>query len=267
MPEGDNIFRASERLRAALAGRPVTSFRTVLPQLQRIHDDRPVTGRMVEQVRSVGKNLLMHFSGDLILRTHMLMSGSWHLYRPGERWRRPGADMRIVIANAEFEAVGFTIPVAEFLSPRDLERHPQMVKIGPDLLADRFDRDDARQRLRSRPELEIADALLLQRLIAGVGNVFKSEICFESGVVPFRRVRDVTDDEMERILDVAEQQLRLNVSGRSSSRWTTGRLNPSERLWVYGRGGKPCFRCGSPIQWQRMGRDARSTYWCPECQT
>jgi endonuclease-8 len=266
MPEGDNIFRAAERLRAALAGRPVTDFRTVLPQLQRVHDDHPVTGRVIEQVRSAGKNLLMYFSGDLVLRTHMLMSGSWHLYRRGERWRRPGADMRIVIANEEFEAVGFSVPVAEFLTARQMERHRQLQQLGPDLLAEEFDREAARERIRSRPELEIAEALLLQRLIAGIGNVFKSEVCFAAGVAPSRKVVDVSESEMEQILDSAEKQLRLNVSGRESSRWTTGRLNPSERLWVYGRGGKPCFRCGTAIQWKRMGRDARSTYWCPGCQ-
>ena len=124
MPEGDTIFRAARTLNRALAGRTVVRFESMLPALTRVHEDSPITGRNVDEVRSAGKHVLMHFSGGLVLRTHMRMNGSWHIYRPGETWRRPRRDMRLVVATADFEAVGFNIPVAEFIRQRDLPRPP-----------------------------------------------------------------------------------------------------------------------------------------------
>src|SRR5918992_4664013 len=114
MPEGDTIFRAARTLDRALAGRVVTRFESVFPHLARVDGNRPIRGRIIERVTSRGKHLLMWFSGDLVLRTHMRMNGSWHIYRPGERWQRPRHDMRIVVATDSFEAVAFTVPVAEF---------------------------------------------------------------------------------------------------------------------------------------------------------
>ena len=135
MPEGDTIFRAARTLHRALAGSPVTRFESAFPALNRIDDDRPLAGRTIESVAARGKHLLMTFSGDLVLRTHMRMHGSWHIYRSGERWQRPARDMRIVVETARFVAVGFNVPVAEFLSGRELSRHPQLGALGPDLLA------------------------------------------------------------------------------------------------------------------------------------
>ena len=123
MPEGDSIFRAARTLHRALAGALVTRFESMFPALTRVHDDAPLTGRTVESVQSIGKHILMRFSGDLILRTHMRMNGSWHIYRPGEPWKRPRRDMRIIIGTTGFEAIGFNIPVAEFMAGRDLQRH------------------------------------------------------------------------------------------------------------------------------------------------
>jgi endonuclease VIII len=266
MPEGDTIHRAARRLKLAIGGRVVTSFQSVFPQLLRVDEDAPVGGRTVEDVRSVGKNLLMDFSGALTLRTHMRMNGSWHIYRPGESWRRRRVDMRIVIETSDYLAVGFGIPVAEFLTPGEAKRHPDLRRVGPDVLGDLFDREEAWRRIRARPHMEIADALLNQRVIAGIGNVFKSEVLFEGGIDPFRRVATLSDDEIERLMRIAEKQMRLNIALASASRMTTGRLKPGERLWVYGRGGEPCFRCGTAILRRRQGRDARSTYWCPLCQ-
>src|SRR5512134_4052928 len=114
MPEGDTIHRAARTLHMALAGKTVVRFETVLPQLARVDEDAPLAGRMIERVEASGKNLLMHFSGDLHLHTHMRMHGSWHIYRPGERWRMPRRAMRVVIETAEWVAVAFNVPVAEF---------------------------------------------------------------------------------------------------------------------------------------------------------
>ena len=272
MPEGDTIFRTAATLHRVLVGRRVERFESMFPALTRIDEDHPIAGRTIESVSARGKHLLMEFSGDLILHTHMRMNGSWHLYGPGDRWKRPVRDMRVLVATLEAIAVGFDIPVAELLSGRELSRHGTMQALGPDLLGESFDRTKALTQLRSRDRDAIADVLLDQRVIAGIGNVFKSEILFIAGVQPFTRVRDLTDDSLNAILDVALKQLRVNVAERSRSmspawgRRTTGSLHPSKGLWVYGRSGQPCRKCGAPIQGQKTLPDARLTYWCPTCQ-
>lgn len=274
MPEGDTIFRAARTLHRALAGKVVARFESVFPLLTRVDDDRPVVGRRVDSVVSVGKHLLMHFSGDLVLRTHMRMNGSWHIYRPGEAWQRPRRDMRVLVASADFEAVGFNVPVAEFLTARDIERHDQLRRIGPDLLDERFDAPEAARRLRAEGAAEAAEALLNQRVLAGIGNVYKSEVLFACRVNPFIPVAALTDDQIAELVSIAQKFLRANVSDQLSPmttytgyRRTTRRADPKERLWVYGRARLPCRRCGTPIAIAKQGRDARLTYWCPSCQT
>src|SRR3954465_11579234 len=143
MPEGDTIFRAARTLHRALAGRRVTRFDSAYPALTRVDVDTPIVGRAVEEVTSRGKHVLIRFSGDLVLRTHMRMNGSWHIYRTGEPWRRPRRDMRIVVGTREFEAVGFPVPVAEFLTSRAMERQQDLRQLGPDLLGGTFDVADA----------------------------------------------------------------------------------------------------------------------------
>jgi endonuclease VIII len=290
MPEGDTIFRAARTLNRALAGHQVVRFESVFPALTRIDEDTPLAGRRIEHVTAAGKHVLMRFSaldlaqggasderearrGDLVLRTHMRMNGSWHIYRVGERWRRPRRDMRIVVATADFEAVGFNVPVAEFLEEPALARQDDLRLMGPDLLAATFDASEALRRIRARPELSIADALLNQRLVAGAGNVYKSEVLFLCGVNPFAPVAAVSDDALLAILATARKHLQANVIDATAAivtyrgyRRTTRRADPAERLYVYGRAGKPCRRCGTPIAMRAQGPNARLTYWCPRCQ-
>ncbi len=273
MPEGDTIFRAARTLNRALAGRTVVRFESMLPALTRVHEDSPITGRNVDEVRSAGKHVLMHFSGGLVLRTHMRMNGSWHIYRPGETWRRPRRDMRLVVATADFEAVGFNIPVAEFIRQRDLPRHDQLARLGPDLLSDDFDREEALVRIRAHGNTPIGDVLLNQRAMAGVGNVYKSETLFLCRVNPFVATSSLDSDVIRRLIETARKFLHLNVSTRlpamttyAGFRRTTQRDDPTQRLWVYGRARQPCRRCGAPIRVRKHGTDARVTYWCPTCQ-
>lgn len=274
MPEGDTIFRAARTLQRALGGQTVTRFQTALPQLARIDEDQPIRGRTVESVESNGKWMLMRLSGDLTLVTHMLMNGSWHIYRPGEKWRRSRQRMRVLLETASITAVGFDIPIAEFHSSRSLSRHQSLRRLGPDILSNTFDAQVALQRLRERPELAVGEALLRQSVLAGVGNVFKSEICFACRVNPFRRVESLTTAEATCLVSTAEKFLRANVSETSGDaivtytgfRRTTGRANPGERLWVYGRRGQPCRRCAGLILSRKQGIDARVTFWCPNCQ-
>jgi endonuclease-8 len=272
MPEGDSIFRAARALDRALGGRTVTRFESVFPQLTRVDVDAPLRGRTIERVTSRGKHLLIWFSGDIVLRTHMRMNGSWHIYRPGERWRRPGHDMRIVIGTDAFEAIAFTVPIAEFSTSAALER--ELGSVGPDPLAEQFDAAEALRRLRERGDMDIADALLDQGALAGVGNVYKSEVLFAGGVNPFARVADLPDAAVEKLVALTVKFMRANVIDGTTAaivtytgfRRTTGRADPGARLWVYGRGGQPCRRCGSPIQRAKQGPHARSTYWCAKCQ-
>ena len=273
MPEGDTIFRAARTLQRALAGHVVTRFESVLPLLTRVHEDSPITGRVVERVRAAGKHLLMHFSGGLTLRTHMRMNGSWHIYRPGETWQRPRRDMRIIIGTAEFVAVAFNVPVAEWLDERALQRSRELGTLGPDLLAEAFDDQEAVRRIRTRSDEPVLEVLLNQRVVAGIGNVYKSEVLFACRVNPFTLVRDLSDDQVRCLVDTARRFLRANVTEGLAAmttymgfRRTTSRDHPSERLWVYGRAGEPCRRCDTPVLIDKRARDARLTYWCPACQ-
>ena len=274
MPEGDTIFRAARTLHRALAGSLVTKFETQLPQLSRVDYDAPLAGRTVERVDAAGKWMRMYFSGDLILLTHMLMSGSWHIYRPLERWRRSRIQMRVAIHTADFVAVAFQVPIAEFHSAASLERHRSVQRMGEDVLAPDFDEAVAVSHLRNRPDLEAGVALLRQSLVAGMGNVFKSEVCFASGVNPFRSIGSLTEEELLSLMRNARRFMRSNVSDMSGDqivtytgmRRTTGRANPSERLWVYKRSGEPCRACGNAIVSSKQGLEARVTFWCPACQ-
>jgi Formamidopyrimidine-DNA glycosylase len=274
MPEGDTIHRAADTLQRAIGGQVVTRFESVLPKLTRADADAPIRGRTVERVEARGKHLLIWFSGDLVLRTHMRMNGSWHIYRPGERWQRPHRDMRIVIETPAMHAVAFTVPVAEFVTSRDLANHDIVAELGPDPLSDTFSAEQAIERMHAHGDIEIADVLLDQSAIAGIGNVFKSEVLFGARVNPFVPVSQLTREQLAEIVAVATRFMRANVvsgvgsgfSRTASMRRTTGRADPSARLWVYGRGGQPCRRCGTAISRQKQGRHARSTYWCPKCQ-
>ncbi len=266
MPEGDTIHRAARTLHAALAGRVVTRFETVFPQLARVDHDAPLAGRTVERVSAAGKNLLMHFSGDLHLRTHMRMNGSWHIYKPGERWRMRRSDMRILLETSEWVAVAFNVPVAEFHDSRSLERQEDLLRIGPDFIGEEFDFDEALRRIREKPDEEIANVLLNQRVVSGIGNEYKSELLFMTRISPFAKVASLTEEQLMEVLRISRKVMVANVTKRSGARITTFSLNPSEKQYVYGRGGKPCRRCGTSVQYAKQGKDARGTYWCPKCQ-
>ncbi len=280
MPEGDTIFRSARALGRALAGKIVTSFETALAPLASVDDDTPVAGRTIETVEARGKWLLIYFSGDLILVTHMLMSGSWHIYRVGERWRVPRSAMRCVVRVQDFEAIACNVPVAKFFTARTLERNSMIPKLGPDLLRADYDEAEARARVLARADEEIANVLLNQRVIAGLGNVYKTEVCFLCGVHPFRKVASLTPAELDCLLFQSRKLIRENVhegaragSGAddkiltyTGARRTTGSADQASRLWVYGRQGQPCRRCGTAVLMRKQGPDARSTYWCPQCQ-
>ena len=275
MPEGDTIFRSAQTLHRALTGQAVTRFESVFPRLTRVDADHPIAGRTIDRVEARGKHLLIWIGSDLVLRTHMRMHGSWHIYRPGERWQAPRRDMRIIIETAVIHAIAFRVPVAEFTTAEGLRLLPALRDLGPDPLSPAFDEHAATDRLLALGETEIADALLDQRAIAGIGNVYKSEALFAGRVNPFIAVGALPREQVARLVAVAARLLRANVAPGtpagiatySGFRRTTRRDDPAARLWVYGRGGQPCRRCGTPISRRKQGPHARTTYWCEACQT
>ena len=271
MPEGDTIFRAARTLNRALAGRTVSRFESVYPALTRVDHDKPITGRVIESVSSRGKHMLMAFSGDLVLHTHMRMHGSWHIYRPEERWQAPSHEMRIVVGTDAYVAVAFNVPVAEFLTGSDLVRHVQLQALGPDLADPSFDREDVRRRLAAHGDEPINDVLLNQRVLSGIGNVLKSEVLFVARLNPFIAAREIDEAMFNRLMDTSLRLMRMNITDSVSlapvsGRRTTGSLDPRAKLFVYGRGGKPCRTCGTAIETRKAGTDSRLTYWCPKCQ-
>jgi endonuclease-8 len=261
MPEGDTIHRTANRLRPALAGNTLRRFEAArLPGGLR----PPRAGTNIDSVEAVGKHLLIGFADGTTVHTHLRMSGSWHLYRNGERWKQPRHLARLVIEVDGWTAVCFSAPVVE------LTRDPgaDLAHLGPDLTRDDLDDaaiDEAIRRMDVCVEAhsEIGAVLLDQRVSCGVGNVFKSEVLFACGVDPFASVASLETRTRRRLLSTASAMLRINTRD-SGPRSTLG--GNRRGLAVYGREGRPCRRCGTPIRRQRQGEQARSTYWCPTCQ-
>ena len=255
MAEGDSILRVARRMDAALAGSRV-SVRT--PGRRR-PDGLPPTsidGLVLERVESRGKHLLLHFEESLVLHSHLGMRGGWHVYRTGERWRRPAHDAWIALAGNESEAVNFGGSKMRIVAEGQLDRDPRLARLGPDILAEPFEPTAAIARMRgTNPQIELGEALLGQRLVAGIGNIFKSEGCFEAGVDPTVRLGSLDDERLADVL-VATRRLMLEAveSGRQPKR-------------VYRRAGEPCPRCGATIRARAQGDGARTTYWCQGCQT
>ena len=262
MPEGDTIFRAATHLRAALVGKEVAAL-----EIRRDPRGRraPEPGTTITAVEATGKHLLIHFSDGQVLHTHMQMTGAWHVYAPGQRWRRPGHSARVVVrVDDGTSAVCFAAPVVELRRAGDVRERPtrasrMLDRLGPDLCAPGVDLDDVTARLaRLDPDTELAVALLDQRVAAGIGNVFKSEVCWAERISPFTPIAALDAPARRRIYATARDQLTSNLT-------TPRRTTYRDGLAVYRRARLPCPRCGTTI---RTRRDAtnRSTYWCPTCQ-
>ena len=238
-----------------MAGKVVTASDFRMPQLA----TADLAGRTIREVMARGKHLFWRFGDATSLHTHFLMQGSWHLYRPGARWRGPAHEVRLVIEVDDRVAVGFRRPVVELLPTTEEARI--VAHLGPDPLGPDWDAAEAERRLRAAADQPVADVLLDQRVIAGLGNVYKSEICFLRGLWPWTPVADVA--EPGRLVALAKRLMEVNRT--TGNQVTTGSTRPDEARWVYGRGGRPCRRCGSPIE-RRAEHDERVTYWCPRCQ-
>jgi endonuclease-8 len=259
VPEGDTVWLAAQRLDAAL-GREVlqrSDFR--VPSLAEVD----LSGRRVLEVVPRGKHLLFRLEGGLTVHTHFRMDGTWHLYRPGERWAGgPDWQVRAVLQTAPWLAVGYRLPVVELL-PTDRE-HEAVGHLGPDVLGPDWDLDEALRRLRADPAAEVGLALLDQRNLAGLGNLYRTEALFLQGLTPWVPVGEVPD-----LAALVERGRRLMTANRGRvEQSTTGSLRTGETHWVFERAGRPCRRCGTRVVSAEQGTAprARLTYWCPHCQ-
>jgi endonuclease-8 len=263
VPEGDTIWRTARTLHAFLSGRTVTRFASTIPMIAGTARRLGILGREVAAVEAKGKHLLVSFSGGPVLHTHMRMTGSWHLYRSSTPWRKPAYRARVVVEAGDVVAVCFDAPVVELLSAGEAAAHPALAGLGPDVLADGFDPAEARARITARGEAEIGATLLDQTALAGIGNIYKSEVLFLAGINPFLRVSSLDPASLDRIIRTAAAQMKRSLA---SDTQPTTPADGRSRLWVYRRSNRPCRRCGATIRRRLQGEGARATYWCPTCQ-
>ncbi|MET8680516.1 DNA-formamidopyrimidine glycosylase family protein [Streptomyces sp. NPDC004647] len=260
MPEGDTVWGTARRLHEALAGERLVRSDLRVPKLATVD----LSGREVTEIVSRGKHLLTRVEGGLTLHSHLRMDGTWHLYTAGERWRGgPEHQIRAILATPARIAVGYRLPVLGLV--RTADEDSVVGHLGPDPLGPDWDPDEALRRLLSDPSRPLGEALLDQRNLAGIGNVYKSELCFLARCAPWLPVGEVPDPE--RLVTLAKRLLDINKS--RLARTTTADPRRDHRLWVYGRAGRPCRRCGTAVLSMAQGAagQERSTYWCPACQS
>lgn len=264
MPEGDTLHRTANRLRPALVGATLERF-----EARRLLGDQPSIGTTITSVEAVGKHLLIGFDDGLALRTHLGMPGSWHLYATGDRWRKPAHLARAVVAVPWWEAVCFSAPQVQTYRP-DRPGGPlgtaldPLSHLGPDLCTPDVDLDAAVARMttHAEPLTSIAEVLLDQKVAAGIGNVYKSELLHRSRVDPFVSVAEVPEAVRRELFATANRLLLYNLT--TTKRTTVA--GPEGSVAVYGKARRPCPRCGTAIRMHRHGIQNRSTYWCPRCQ-
>jgi endonuclease-8 len=266
MPEGDTLARTAAGLRPYLLGRTVTAASAARPG-PRVEQ---IVGRRIDGVEAIGKNLLLRFDNGLELRTHLRMTGSWHRYRPGEPWRRPRSRARLVLEVPGAIAVCFDAPVVELFEQRAERLHPAVGGLGPDVLGADFETDgvaEAVGRLRAPAHANrpIAEAIVDQRIVAGIGNIWKSESLWRERIDPWATVGALDEDSLRRVVLAARALMLPNLdrARRLPDRRTVG---GASSLAVYRRAGRPCPRCGTPIAARLHGELPRTTYWCPRCQ-
>lgn len=259
MPEGDTVWLSAKRLRAALAGRTVTTFDLRVPQLA----TSDLTGDTVEDVLARGKHILMRFAGGLTLHSHLRMDGSWHIVAAGRRpTAQPAHRIRTLVGNSEWLAAGYRVHDLRIVRTCDEDR--LVGHLGPDLLGPDWDAAEAARRLCGQTDRSVGEALLDQRNLAGIGNLYKCEVLFVERVNPWTPVRDVPDPA--RLVATAHRLLQANRDHPEQS--TTGLLGRGRDHWVYQRAGAPCLRCRTPIRHALQGEPPhqRDTFWCPRCQ-
>jgi endonuclease-8 len=256
MPEGDTIHYAANRLRPILAGE-APEVRTPAPRLKGGRWPDRLGGRTVTAVDAHGKHLFVHFEGDLLIHSHLRMTGSWGTYDAGARWRRSPRRAWLVLAAKGREAVQFDGPVLELMTESRRRFDQRITGLGPDICLPDFDEGRFLRRLREEdPTRPIGDVLLQQQVVAGIGNLWKAEGCHAAAIDPWRPMAKVTDEEALAIIHELQPRMAQSALDGMQDRWRV----------VYGKEGRPCPRCGTRIQSRGQWEDNRLTYWCPGCQ-
>ncbi|MCW2956620.1 MAG: DNA-(apurinic or apyrimidinic site) lyase [Thermoleophilia bacterium] len=263
MPEGHTIHRAARRLRSVLVGNRLDRVVARGPDLVAAKAEQRLRGAIVTDVEARGKHLLIHTDAGWSIHSHLRMDGAWHLYRAGERWRKARYRAWLQLGSGDWDAVNFDGPILEIARTEELLRDRRLTELGPDILVEPFDDADYLRRMRRLGSTEVGEAVMQQRAVAGIGNIYKSESLYLAGIDPWRRNRDLGDEELLRIREIAT---RIMKDGVLDSRAITYPGPPAGR-WVYDRGGQPCRRCSTRIMSRPQGADQRITWWCPTCQS
>ena len=257
MSEGDTIHRAANRIRAVLQGQVPEEILTPHPRHRADHWPQKLHGRSIRAVDAYGKHLFLRFEGDLTLHSHLRMTGLWSVHRQGVRWRRSPQRAWLVLRSESWEVVQFDGPLLELTSDARARSEPRLLALGQDVLGESFDMSRFLLRLRSDdPDRPIGDALLNQNTIAGIGNLWKAELCFACKIDPWRRLAVVSDEEAVSLVDKARELMGKSVKDGFKARPRA----------VYKQAGLPCPRCGTIIRRRGQGENNRSTFWCPGCQ-
>jgi len=262
MPEGDTLHRTAYTLARVLNGQRLVRVRSSVPAIAHAE----LAGHVVEQVSAQGKNLLVRFDDGRVLHTHLKMRGSWHVYRPGERFQRPEHQARVVLEVSDALAVCFAAPTVRLLAPNAAINDPYLNGLGPDLIPDQFDLEQAVAGLLALGEMSLGEAVMTQTALSGVGNIYKSETLFVCRLDPFRAVSAYDREDLVRVVQTARELLRKNALPGSPQRTTTT-SGITGQYYVYKRSGQGCRVCGTPVKMQRQGVLHRSTYYCPSCQS
>jgi endonuclease-8 len=259
VPEGDTLHRVAFQIATQICGKRALAARA-RRELTRAPE---LAGKTLQHAEARGKHLLLDFDSGVTVHSHLGMTGSWHIYPRGERWRKPAQRAALALRFDSHDLVCFSPKLIELDISTRVRRHPMLTRLGPDLLSTDFSSEQALARLRSRQALPLGEALMNQQLVAGIGNVYKSEVLFMNRLNPFAPVSGYSDEILNECLISSRHYMRRNLEGlRRKFRGST----MGDRLWVYRREGMPCLECGTDIAMGRQGEAARSTYYCPCCQ-
>jgi len=254
VPEGDTLARTAATMHRWLAGREITAATTRVEGFPAAR----LVGRQVDSVDAWGKNLMIRLDDDQVVHTHLRMTGSWHVYPAGQPWRRPERQARLTLTCGDRVAVCFNAPVVELLRPGAETRHPALGRLGPDVLVQPVDLAEVRRRARAGPpDRPLGELLLDQRVMSGIGNIWRCEALFVEGHNPWNPLADITDDQLDALVSTAGRLMGAGVA--------SGTGVPDARH-VYRRAGRLCRRCCTPVRSRRQGEQARTAYWCPTCQ-
>ncbi len=263
MPEGDTLYRIASRVRPVLAGAKIVAASANPPRSGPTIDAASLVDQRVELVEATGKHLLITFESRQVLHSHLGMTGSWHIYRHQQPWRKPAANAGVVLTTASHVVVNFSPKFLELVSEQAIRRNTYLQRLGPDMMLAKTDVADVLPRIRRCDPVPIGEAVMNQTIAAGIGNIYKSESLFLGKLDPWTLVGELSD---QQLLDYFRLTQRLMRRNRQGGQRTTRFAMDGPRLWVYGRSGDPCLVCGEKICLRRQGEQGRTTYWCRDCQ-